>query len=59
MMDDFPDRDWEGEVRFRKVLNARCLTPYSEMRKWRRRFWVALVLDVVLSILLLIYAASR
>ena len=36
------DRDWE-----------RGLTPWVEMRRWRRRFWFAVALAVVLAIALL------
>jgi hypothetical protein len=36
------DRDWE-----------RGVTPWAEMQRWRRRFWFAVALAVVLAIELL------
>jgi hypothetical protein len=46
MLQEWQDRDdnWERDSRMRRWLRDQGVTPYEEVRKWRRRFWTLFAL---------------
>jgi len=52
--------DWQSEVRW-NIARRRdgVYTPFDEARKWRRRFFYALILLVALGAVLLVVMAGR
>ncbi len=50
--------DWEREVRYNQAIRRDAWTPAAEARKWRRRFFCLLAVNIALVAFLALLVRS-